>query len=185
MAFQYYDAQKYWTKKVLPVLSDPELRFVMERGLADCVWRKGWDGFADYLEKHPYIPKQGFLPCHFDGCDWRWGNWGKGRHGRMPRYWDYVCHGACHFLVDFNLRLAMLVAPDRPWRILNNSKATFDPTVGRDTYGHSTVWDGADTLFDLNFLALGVEPDEAFATASGDLELPPGKYLRGGRVGKL
>jgi hypothetical protein len=31
---------------------------------------------------------------------------------------------------------------------------------------HSTTWDGKDTLFDMNFLALGVAPDEAWQLAS-------------------
>src|SRR5438067_2410817 len=65
----------------------------------------------------------------------------------------------------------MLVEPNRPWRILNSEK-------------HSTVWDGEETLFELNFLALGVEPEDCFALASeGGRELRPGVYLRGGRVG--
>ncbi len=55
--------------------------------------------------------------------------------------------------MNFNLRLAELVEPSRPWRIVTTQK-------------HSTVWDGAETLFDINFLALGVDPDEAWKLAS-------------------
>jgi hypothetical protein len=42
---------------------------------------------------------------------------------------------------------------------------------------HSTVWDGAETLFDINFLALGVDPDEAWRLASKD-----GRVLKVGRT---
>jgi hypothetical protein len=31
---------------------------------------------------------------------------------------------------------------------------------------HSTVWDGEDTLWDLNYTALGIDPDEAFKIAT-------------------
>jgi hypothetical protein len=41
---------------------------------------------------------------------------------------------------------------------------------------HSTVWDGNDTLFDFNYLALGVPPDECFRLAY-DEEEAPGEYL--------
>jgi hypothetical protein len=42
---------------------------------------------------------------------------------------------------------------------------------------HSTVWDGDQTLFDFNFLALGVAPDECFRLAD-ERRLAPGKELR-------
>jgi hypothetical protein len=50
----------------------------------------------------------------------------------------------------------------RPWRII---------TFGR----HSTVWDGGDLIFDFNYQAFGVDPNECFDNAF-DKELPPGKY---------
>ena len=47
------------------------------------------------------------------------------------------------------------------------------------TRKHSTVWDGAETLFDINFLALGVDPDEAWELAgSGNRQLKIGVELR-------
>jgi hypothetical protein len=58
----------------------------------------------------------------------------------------------------------MLVMPERPWRIITSEK-------------HSTVWDGGDLIFDFNFQAFGIDPNECFADAA-DNELPPGKYLR-------
>ena len=42
---------------------------------------------------------------------------------------------------------------------------------------HSTVWDGAETLFDINFLALGVDADEAWRLANGR-ELKVGREKR-------
>ncbi len=71
--------------------------------------------------------------------------------------------GASHWLVNANLKLAELSEPKRAWRILASDK-------------HSTVWDGELTLFDMNFSAFRVPPEEAFALA-WESELKPGKLL--------
>jgi hypothetical protein len=65
--------------------------------------------------------------------------------------------------VNFALRLATLAEPKRPWRILTSDQ-------------HSTVWDGQRTLFDLNSLALGGTPQDAFDRAYEE-ELPVGEQL--------
>src|SRR5207253_392237 len=57
------------------------------------------------------------LPADYDSCDWRF------RHrGRKPAFWDYVCHSACHWLVDMNFYVAVRGFPDLPWRILSSEK---------------------------------------------------------------
>ena len=56
----------------------------------------------------------------------------------------------------------MLVMPNRPWRIITSER-------------HSTVWDDGDLMFDFNYQAFGVDPNESFDSAF-DKELPPGKY---------
>ena len=66
---------------------------------------------------------------------------------RSIAYMNYVLDGASHWLVNFTLRLAMLVEPDREWRIITSED-------------HSTVWDGRDTLFEFNFQAFGELPEE-------------------------
>jgi hypothetical protein len=84
----------------------------------------------------------------------------------MPRYWRYVKHGACHWLANFVLRLACLAEPKRAWRIVTSDK-------------HSTVWDGARTLFEFNFQALGIDAQECWETvAVGGYELTPGAYMK-------
>lgn len=92
--------------------------------------------------------KKGMMPHDFESCDW-----GCDRKGKKPEYWNYVKHAACHWLVNFNLRLAELVEPKIKWRIVTSQK-------------HSTVWDGEDMLFDFNFTAMRVDPNEAFALAN-------------------
>jgi hypothetical protein len=105
----------------------------------------------------PFNPGQ--FPSEFESCDWR-----LDRRGPEPRFWRYVKHGACHWLVNFNLRLAQLTEPARQWRILTSDL-------------HSTIWDGDQTLFDLSFFALGVSPEECFSLAN-ERQLEPGKKLK-------
>jgi hypothetical protein len=144
---RYYDLKKHWTRKIEPFLTDRRLNAVLVRDFNKFTfgrWRK------------PFTHAQ--FPFDFESCDW----WLDHR-GPQPRFWRYVKHSACHWLVNFNLRLAQLVEPDRPWRIITSEN-------------HSTVWDGDQTLFDFNLLAFGVPPDECFALANEE-HLPPGQEL--------
>jgi hypothetical protein len=83
-----------------------------------------------------------------------------------PRYYRYTKHAACHWLVNFNLKLTTLVDPQRAWRILASEK-------------HSTVWDSLETLFECNLLAFGAQAQECFDLAFlGGQVLLPGKFIR-------
>jgi hypothetical protein len=145
---RYYDARRHWTKKIVPHLGNKKLTEILVRDFNKFTfgrWRK------------PF--RHGDLPCQFESCSWRL------EHRRpYPRFWAYVKHAACHWLVNFNLKLVSLAEPDRLWRIITSDR-------------HSTVWDGKRTLFDLNFLALGVSPQECFELAHRR-ELPLGRSLR-------
>lgn len=68
--------------------------------------------------------------------------------------------------MNLALVLAMHVVPDRPWRIITSDK-------------HSTVWDGEMTLFDFNFSAMEVPPDQCFQNAYEE-ELEPGAMIEVG-----
>jgi len=146
---KYYDLLKNW-RKVKPHLGDPELNDVLVRE-----FNKYTTGmFGKEFTRGRYARE-------FDRFDWR-----LEQRGRPPRYWDYVCTEACHWLVNFTLRLAVLVEPNRPWRIITSQK-------------HSTVWDGEETLFDFNFQALGIPPLRCFKL-SREEELLPGQSLETG-----
>src|SRR5262245_27989913 len=124
--FQYYNLQKNW-RKVKRHINDPEVQRILVRDFNKFTygtWRKKFE--------------PGMAPHQFENCDW----W-LGHRGPMPALWNYVKHGACFWLVNFNLKLAQLVEPKRVWRIIASSK-------------HATVWDGKQMLFDFNFLALGI-----------------------------
>jgi hypothetical protein len=149
--FRYYDFRRHWTKRVIPHLGDKKLNAILVRD-----FNKYTSGT---LSQKPF--RHGDLPYQFEDCEWDWDH-----RGLRPRYWAYVKHAACHFLVNFNLRLATLAEPKRPWRIITSNK-------------HSSVWDGCTILFDMNFSALGIPPAKGFLLAY-DRELRPGKYRRTG-----
>jgi hypothetical protein len=145
---RYYDLQRHWTRRIAPHLGDPKLNAILVRDFNKFTLGRWQKRFT-----------QGQFPRDFESCDWS-----EDHRGREPRFWPYVKHGACHWLVNFNLRLAQLVEPGRAWRIVTSDQ-------------HSTVWDGEQTLFEFTFLALGISPQECFDLANGR-QLPPGQELK-------
>jgi len=143
---QYYDLQRNW-RRIRPHLTDPTVASVLVRDFNKFTFGR-WE--------HEFLP--GMVPHEFETCDW----WCSHR-GRLPAYWQYVKHAACHWLVNFNLELAQASVRGREWRIVSSRN-------------HSTVWDGDVTLFDPNFQALKVAPAECYAMARGRV-LKPGQHL--------
>lgn len=127
---RYYDPVRNW-RRIEPHLP-----------VAEPVLVRDFNRFTFGRWRKPFTV--GHYPAQFESCDWRWE-----RRGRHPRFWRYVKHSACHWLVNHGLVLAQSVMPERPWRIVTSDR-------------HSTVWDGDATLFDLNFVALQVPASEAW-----------------------
>jgi hypothetical protein len=147
---RYYDLRRHWTKKIKPHLADKTLNAILVRDFNKFTLGRYGERF-----------EPGMLPSDFESCDWR-----LDRRRPWPRYWDYVKHAACHWVVNFALRLASLALPATPWRIVSSQR-------------HSTVWDGDRTLFDFNFQALGVSPQECWSLADQEgRHLAPGKFLK-------
>jgi hypothetical protein len=144
---EYYPFTPKW-HRLRPHLTNPDFRAVLERDFNKFTYGTWHERFGP-----------GQFPFEFESCDWA-----SERRGRTPGYWRFVKHGACHWLVNANLKLAELAEPARLWRILTSDE-------------HSTVWDGEKTLFDMNFSALRIPPEEAFALACGR-ELKPGEQLK-------
>jgi hypothetical protein len=152
---RYYDVQRHWTKRIMPHLSDPVVQVVLVNEMNAFLKARTEDTGFDQGKFH-----SGDVPHDHESCYW----WLDHR-GPMPRFWRYVRHSACHWLVTFNLLLAERAAPKQPWRIVTSDR-------------HSTVWNGDDLLFDMNFLALGVDPDEAFHLAHEGGEVwKPGQWM--------
>jgi hypothetical protein len=118
---RYYNLARHWTKKIQPHLSNPDLIKIL---VSD---------FNKYTSgRWPERFEAGMVPRQFESPDWQ-----VGHRGPEPGFWAYVKYSACHWIVNFALRLAMLAEPTRVWRIVTSEK-------------HSTVWDGKDTLFEFN-----------------------------------
>lgn len=159
-AMQYFPIQKQWRR----------LGSLYRSFDAALIWFPEMEAFsASRAEDRGYAYKPAQLtpdlrPAYYDSCDWRWGS---GRRGPHPAFWDFAVHGACHWTCSLHLWVAMQVQPERPWRIVTANK-------------HSTVWDGERTLWDGNFLALGIPADDAWdlASAEPDTEhLPVGQPM--------
>ena len=155
-SLSYFPVQKHW-RKLGPIFNSKE---------AEAIWRPN---MVEYLKQRAadhnfkYVARQVASPSECDSCDWRCDH-----RGRMPAYWDFVCHSACHWLVDMCLHVAMKAYPQVPWRIVSSRQ-------------HSTVWNGDiknPVLFDVNFLALDVPVKEAWDLAIKGRVLKPGRILR-------
>jgi hypothetical protein len=142
---RYYDVEDRWFEKIEPHLLDKRLNAILVRDFNKFT-RGRWN-----LDFQP-----GDLPRDFEPCDCR-----SEMHVPHPPYWDYVARHACHWLVNFYLKLANLAEPQQRWRIIHSER-------------HSSVWDGSYTLFDPTFLAYGVEPWDCFSRAY-EKELSPGR----------
>ena len=143
---RYFDLKENW-QKVKPHLSDEQLNDILVTDFNKFTFGRWQTRFV-----------RGQYPRSFETICWS-----DGRRGRKPAFWYYVKHSACHWLVNFTLRLAQLVEPKKRWRIITS-------------VDHSTVWDGHDTLFDFNYQAIGILPGECFERAY-DEELKPGEFL--------
>jgi hypothetical protein len=124
-SMEFYPVVKAWSRKIRGHLRNPALQEVLVSDFNKYTTGRWGERF-----------RRGQYPAEFESCDWE-----LSVRGRHPRYFQYVKHAACHWLVNFNLALAQLVEPKKAWRIVTSN-------------AHSTVWDGELTLFDLNGMAL-------------------------------
>jgi hypothetical protein len=149
-SMRYYDLEQHWTTRIEPHLADKKLNDILVRDFNKYTFGRWRLHFTT-----------GQYPADFDSLDSRYGH-----PGRYFGYWQYVCSRASHWLVNFALRLASLAEPARPWQIVTCRT-------------HSTVWDGQQTLFELNYLAFGVSAQDCWkdATTDGAL-LRPGVCLK-------
>lgn len=143
--FQYFDFKTHW-QTLKPIFESPQARAILDRDFEHYITMKR----ANYVKhakskglsttKHGWYFTKGKLPFEYDSCDWRC-------DCELPAWHEYVCHGACHWLVNTLLYAAMTAYPNKAWRIVTSLE-------------HSTVWDGENTLFDLNYATIGVSVEE-------------------------
>ena len=165
--FEYFPLGKHWSKKIKPVFESTKAQEILTRDFKKYVKMKQHTLNAEYESRgvntrvrFNYSKK--CTPHKWDSVDWRFD-----RVGRPPAYDKYVCHGACHWIVNTLLFTAFTIYPTVPWRIVTSDQ-------------HSTVWDGANVFFDMNWLSLGIPVEycfEAIFLDSSFRELDHGECL--------
>src|SRR5260370_15321671 len=114
LSMRYYDLKRNWTRRIVPHLGDERLNRILVRD---------FNRYSRAFHAKPFT--RGMLPCEIENCDWRCSH-----RGPYPRFWRYVKYQACHWIVNFALRLAQLSEPTtKAWQIVTSEQ-------------HSTVWDG-------------------------------------------
>lgn len=157
-AARYVDIQKHW-RRLGPIYQSED---------ASLFWKPHMREYLECrAEQYGFKPRhrrEDQLPHDYDSCDWRCD-----RRGPHPAFWKFVCHSACHWLVDLGMFVSATAWPNVEWRIISSKK-------------HSTVWNGDrhnPLLFDANFLALDVTPEEALRLAWPGKHLPIKQMLKG------
>lgn len=158
--FGYFDLGRHWNKIIRPVFESESIQEQLFRDFSK--FEKAKDHRFNFHRTFCYVPSD--KPIKLDSSDWRCF-----RRGRPFSFDEYICYGACHWIVNALLLTARIVFPDRPWIIVSGQK-------------HSTVWDQDSTFFDMNYFALKVSPEEC---AINTVLHPESVFLRMGELLKL
>jgi hypothetical protein len=86
---KYYDLKKNW-RRVKRHINHPEVQALLVRDFNRYTWGR-W--------RKKFLPEM--VPTEFESCDWQFEH-----RGRRPEFWRYTKHNACHWIVNFTLRLA-------------------------------------------------------------------------------
>ena len=156
----FFPIQKHW-RRLGPLFKSKESKSIWLPNMLEYHRNRAHEFGFKYIRKKDM---EGSPAC-WDSCDWRFN---REHPGPSPGFWEFACHSACHWVADMCLYVASNAYPNTPWRIVTSDK-------------HSTVWNGCPktpVLFDVNFLAIGVKPKEAWELASKGRMLKPGQWLR-------
>ena len=163
--FKYFNIGKHWTNKIKPVFESQYAQKILHHDFKRYIKSKQHNLNNDYKssglnKKVNWNFTKNCTPRDWDSVDWR-----LFRFGRPPAFDAYVCHGACHWIVNTLLYTANIAFPKKQWRIVTSDQ-------------HSTVWDGKYTFFDMNYLALKVPVQDC---AEATVLNPEGKFLSVGK----
>lgn len=152
---KYIDIQKNW-RRIKPFLQDDNAKALIKHGMYHYHMNRKYHFESIGVDTSSWKYTGHELPCQYESCDWRWDT---ERQEPQPAFWDYVCHSACHWLVDLNFYAAINAFPKNRWVIVSNSESND---------GHSNVVDFENKLiFDMNYLAMGIEPMESLEGSLG------------------
>lgn len=143
--FKYVDLRVH-ARRLNRILNKPEIRDLYHYTSSAYAMIRRFKLIEDsdyetwYEKWSPKPEGELLLPSDVDSCDWRW----NAPPGRPPKYWDFVCHGSCHWMVEANLQVAKRLLPEYNWIILSGEL-------------HSTVVaPEAKLIFDMQYSALQV-----------------------------
>ena len=146
----YIDIEQHWPV-IRPLAYSPQATSIWKRDLkkyhtafrvyghklCNTEFDRKW---FDRIYKFEYFIRED-KPSDYDSCDWRENRLQTGLIQIEPEFWQFVVHAKCHWMVNFNLFLAINVFSKEPWRIITSNV-------------HSCVWNGDQHLFDMNYYAL-------------------------------
>ena len=144
---KYFDISRHW-KKLKPIYESEEIKEIALYEMNCFLEAKNLSYNLPFNEV-----KEFQYPQYFDSCDWR-----TRRIGRPPVFDDWVCHSACHWVVNINAAVVMEAFPNIDWRVVNSSS-------------HSTVWDGMKTVYDPNYLGLHIPIETLIKSINKDPDL--------------
>lgn len=157
----FYPIQKRW-RRLRPLFEQPYIIELMHSEM-ECFAEARAEDHGYEHQPRPF--SLDLRPANYDSLDWRRS---PGRPGPQPGYWAWACAGACHWLASHNLFVIRDLEPERPWQIATSDK-------------HSTVVDlERKLLFDPNFMAMGLTPEECWKEGVGwhnSEILPLGVYI--------
>ena len=138
--FRYFDLGRHWNSKIRRIFESDIVQAQLFQDFQKFVKAKERLLISLSRSSHQVtnVYAQTDKPIRWDSCDWR-----SNRIGRPYSFDEYVCHGACHCIVNSLFLTAKIAFPEKPWVIVS----------GRN---HSTVWDQDITFFDMNYFALKV-----------------------------
>jgi hypothetical protein len=143
--FRYFDIGRHWNNVLKPLFESETIQEQLVHDFSKHV--KNRERRFNATISNPahhrtwcYDPAE--KPKRWDPSDWRCD-----RKGRPYSFDEYICYGACHCIVNSLLLAVRIAFPNRPWIIVIGQR-------------HSTVWDQDCTLFDMNYFALKVSPEE-------------------------
>ena len=152
--FRYFDLGRYWNSRLKNIFESDFVQAQLFKDFQKFVKGKERRLNSERGSSHQvtYEYAQTDKPIRWDFCDWR-----SSRIGRPYLFDEYVCHGACHCIVNSLLLTAKIAYPNILWVIVS----------GRN---HSTVWDKELTFFDMNYFALKVSAEDCASNTVLDNE---------------
>lgn len=167
--FRYFDLGRHWNSKLRAIFESDVVQAQLFQDFTKFQKSRARRFNPNYIDQglsgigtFSYLPTDKPRRCDFS-------EWRSLRIGRPYSFDDYVCYGACHWIVNSLLITARIAYPNKPWIIVCGDH-------------HSTVWDQDVTFFDMNYYALKVSSEDCALSTVLD---PESVFLYEGELREL